>query len=73
MVEHNRNGLLVPPAKPDRLAEACLQILQDPDRAQAMANAGREIVEEKFNIRKQVQHLGDLYQEILTERGRWSH
>ena len=66
MVEHGRNGLLVPLADVERLAEACIQILQHPDQAQAMAQAGREIVETRFNIRKQVQHLEELYQEILT-------
>ncbi len=66
MVEHGRNGLLVPPADPARLAEACLQLLQNPDQAHAMGQTGREIVEQRFNIRKQVQRLGDLYQEILA-------
>jgi len=67
MVEHGRNGLLTPPAEPTRLAQACIQLLQNPGQAQAMAQAGREIVQERFNIRKQVQCLGDLYQEILAE------
>ncbi len=69
MVEHGLNGLLVPPAEPASLAEACIQLLQDPDQAQALARAGRKIVEERFNIQKQVQLLGNLYQEILTESG----
>ncbi|MGB0383525.1 MAG: glycosyltransferase [Ardenticatenaceae bacterium] len=67
MVSHGRNGLLVPPGEPERLAEACIQILQNPDQAQAMARAGRQIVEDRFNIRKQVQQLEQLYQEILRD------
>jgi glycosyltransferase involved in cell wall biosynthesis len=67
MIEHGRNGLLVPPADPASLAAACLQLLQDQAHAQAMACAGREIVEQRFNIHKQVAHLGDLYQELLAK------
>ncbi len=67
MVEHGRNGLLVPPTDPASLAEACLQLLQNPDQAQAMGRAGQEIVERRFNIRRQGQHLGDLYQELLIK------
>jgi glycosyltransferase involved in cell wall biosynthesis len=73
MIEHGRNGLLVPPADPDRLAEACLQLLQDPDRADAMARAGREIVERRFDIHQQGQRLSGLYRKILAERqGSWT-
>jgi glycosyltransferase involved in cell wall biosynthesis len=71
MVEHGRNGLLVPPADPARLVEACLHLLQNPAQAQAMGRAGRQIVEQHFDIRKQVQCLSDLYQETLAKRGKW--
>lgn len=70
MVEHGRNGLLLSPAEPDQLAKACLQLVQNPQQAQAMGAAGRQIVEEKFNITRHVQQLGDIYQEVLLERGR---
>jgi glycosyltransferase involved in cell wall biosynthesis len=70
MVEHGCNGLLVPPADPASLAHACLQVLQNPDQARAMACAGREIVEQRFNIQRQVGRLGDLYQQVLAERER---
>ena len=71
MVEHGRNGLLTPPADPARLVEACLQLLQNPAQAQAMAHAGRQIVEQRFDIRKQAKCLSDLYQETLTKRRKW--
>ncbi len=73
MVEHGRNGLLVPPADSAALADACLQIIQNPDLARQMAAAGYDIVEQRFNISKQAHRLGDLYQEILTERGKGTH
>jgi glycosyltransferase involved in cell wall biosynthesis len=70
MIEHGHNGLLVPPADLARLAEACLYLLQHPDRAHALACAGRQVVEQRFNIREQVQQLSSLYQELLAQRGR---
>jgi glycosyltransferase involved in cell wall biosynthesis len=70
MVEDGRNGLLVAPANPEQLSTACLQLLQHHDQAQAMARAGREIVEQRFNIEVQGQRLGDLYQDILQEQGK---
>lgn len=65
MVEDGRNGILVPPAEPDQLANACLRLMQQPDQAQKMGQAGREIVKNKFNIVKQVQKLSDLYLDLL--------
>lgn len=67
MVEHSHNGLLVPPADPTSLAEACLQLLQNAGEADAMARAGKEIVERRFSIRLQGQRLSDLYQGLLAE------
>ncbi len=68
MVEPGRNGLLVPPADPASLADACLQLLQNTDRARAMGRAGGEIVKQCFNVRQQGQHLAELYQELLTNQ-----
>jgi glycosyltransferase involved in cell wall biosynthesis len=70
MVTDGANGFLVPPADPARLVAACIQLLQHPDQAHAMAQTGRDIVEQRFNIRNQARRLGDLYQEVLAEQKR---
>lgn len=49
VVEDGATGLLVPPARPDDLAGAIRKLLDDPDRARAMGQAGRRRVEEKFS------------------------
>jgi len=41
VVEHGRNGLLVPPGQPLPLAEAVLALLADPERRRALGEAGR--------------------------------
>jgi glycosyltransferase involved in cell wall biosynthesis len=43
LVHHGVNGLLVPPGDPAAMAEAILEILQDPDRARQMGQAGLAI------------------------------
>jgi glycosyltransferase involved in cell wall biosynthesis len=65
MVDDGVNGLLLPPGDPDRLAEACIGLLQNDEDAHQMGEAGWKVVNERFNIRKQVKLLGDLYDEIL--------
>lgn len=71
MVEEGRNGLLVEPGDPGQLAAACLRLLRDRPAAQEMGRAGWEIAAERFNVRRQVQRLGDLYQELLSGNGRY--
>jgi glycosyltransferase involved in cell wall biosynthesis len=66
MVEHGRNGLLVPAADPDALAEACARLLQDRELRKSMGLAGREIVGGRFNVAVQAQRMGDLYEELIT-------
>ncbi|ALA58209.1 glycosyltransferase family 4 protein [Nitrospira moscoviensis] len=44
----NRGVQLVPPDRSDRLAEAILSLLHDPDRCRAMGEGGRRFVEQRF-------------------------
>jgi glycosyltransferase involved in cell wall biosynthesis len=68
MVIPERNGLLVPPADPAPLAEACIRLLRDPAQAQMMGKTGRMIARERFEITVQAQRLGTLYQEVLAHK-----
>lgn len=42
LVEHGRTGLLVPPRSPEAMARAALELLDEGDKAQRLARAGRE-------------------------------
>lgn len=66
MVEDGVNGRLVTPADSQQLANICNEMLQQPDVLLRMGRAGRQIVEEKFNVRVQVQRLQTLYQNLIT-------
>ena len=48
LVDHERTGLLVPPARADLLAGALERLLIDPDLRRAMGRAGRRRVEQDY-------------------------
>ncbi len=70
MISDQKNSLLIPPKDPTALAEACIALLNDPEKRNAMGKIGWEIADERFNILKQVQQLGTVYQELLTFYGK---
>lgn len=68
VVESGRTGRLVPPSRPDLLAQALLDVWRNPMRAAAMGVAGRERVETHFDIAGMVRRYEALYREVLAER-----
>ena len=50
VVEHDRSGLLVPPASPTAMAAAVAALLDDPDRRARLGAAGRQRVHDRFDI-----------------------
>jgi glycosyltransferase involved in cell wall biosynthesis len=67
MVEDGRNGLLVPPEEPRKLANAVISLLNDPERAAVMGKAGAAIAAEKFDIDRQCRQLEACYTELAAE------
>ncbi len=69
VIEHGRSGLLVPARDPRPLAAAIGDVLAAPERARAMGQVGREIVERRFSARSMVRQMEDLYVRLLQARG----
>jgi colanic acid/amylovoran biosynthesis glycosyltransferase len=63
LVEHERTGLLVPQHEPDALAAAIGRLLEDRAGAAALAAAGRERVERRFDLHANVAQLRELLEE----------
>jgi glycosyltransferase involved in cell wall biosynthesis len=59
-VEHGKHGLVVPPGNPEAMATAILELLFNPEQADALGCAGREEVERRLNTREQARVLAEL-------------
>lgn len=66
VVIHGETGLLVPPESPERLCEAVLFLLSDPEVRLAMGRKGRRRAENMFDIRKTAEKTLELYREMCT-------
>lgn len=69
VVRDSETGLLVPPRNPRVLAEAILTLLRDPQRAVAMGEAGRKLVEKHYTTEILSQRTAALYGELLKLKG----
>ncbi len=65
-----RGGILVPPNQPAALAQATLALLEDRDRAKALAAAGRAWVEANLSATDMVRDIGDTYMRALASARR---
>lgn len=59
-------GLVVPPRNPRALAEACLSLLRDPERAQRLGAAARARALELFTVEQNVGAFRDIYLRLLA-------
>jgi glycosyltransferase involved in cell wall biosynthesis len=65
---HERDALLVPPDDPRALADAIVQLLQAPDRAQALGRAARRTVEREANVTVTAAEYLALYDAAVVRR-----
>jgi glycosyltransferase involved in cell wall biosynthesis len=69
IIEADVTGLLVPPERPDRLAEAILTLLNDSDRRLRMGRAGALRAHERFRAERMIAELEQIYLEVLGLTG----
>ncbi len=68
LVTHGENGLLVPPADGDALADAILDLYENPDKRESMGKAGRQMAVE-YGVDAMLRKIDALYQACLATRG----
>ena len=64
-------GILVPPADPAALAHAILTILEQPQRAQGLGQAGYRRVQQHFTWKKAAERTVAVYREAIDDHGRF--
>lgn len=67
-VSEGHTGLLVPPDNPEALAQALLQMLKQPARAQEMGLAGRRVALQRFHPAVVAAKTAALYQELAGRK-----
>lgn len=67
-IEDGVNGLLVPPADPNALANAICHLLAEPEMARRLGRAARESINERFSIDRMVSATEELYLSLLDKR-----
>ena len=65
VVQNTVNGFLVPPKRPNALADAISKLFSSRGKTRKMGSEARRIVKEKFTWKKTVQQLKGVYDEIL--------
>jgi glycosyltransferase involved in cell wall biosynthesis len=68
LVVEGTSGHLVPPHRPEALAERLAGLLRDPERARAMGAAGRKRVEKELTLEEMSRRIGELYETLLAGR-----
>jgi glycosyltransferase involved in cell wall biosynthesis len=67
IVRDEQTGVLVTPSNPSDLANGILQLLRNPERAQALGRSGRKLALEQFTLNRTVDDLSRLYQLLCSE------
>ena len=65
-VRHEETGLLVPPRDPCALAAAICRLLESPDEARRFAQAGRQLMLDRYTIEQTVVAIDALYHDWFT-------
>ena len=68
VVSEGVSGTLIPPGQIAAIADAVIDLLQDPERRARMGQAGRILVEERFNMYGWARRLADIYAEATASQ-----
>ena len=62
LVEHEKNGLLVPPGDEKALAAGIKQLIADPSKAKLMGQHGK-VLSDQFSLKSMLEKLDKIYRE----------
>lgn len=67
ILEDGKTGILIDPARPIELADAIKQLLDDDKKRKIIGQAAQTICREKYDIKRTLDEVEDLYRIILGE------
>ncbi|GAB4114344.1 MAG: glycosyltransferase family 4 protein [Candidatus Caldatribacteriota bacterium] len=67
MIVNDETGILIPPNDPETLAKVILSLINQPGKIKEMGIKARERIKTKFSIKKNVEMIRNLYQELLMK------
>ena len=67
VVTHGQNGLLVPPKKPEALANAVLTLLNDKNLRRKLGKNARQLMVEKYSWDRVITNIGKVYNEAIRD------
>lgn len=70
IIQDGINGILVPSDDADALANSILDLMEDKDKRERLANAGRETAKKKFSIESNIEKTREVYLSVLAGRGK---
>lgn len=68
IINHDHDGLLVPPGDPHALAQGMLRLLRDDQLRREMGRRARASARSKFDIRRRVREVERAYDDILAQK-----
>jgi colanic acid/amylovoran biosynthesis glycosyltransferase len=68
LVTHEETGLLVEERDTEAMGRYIAALARDPERRSAMGRAGRQRVEERFDLKKKIQKLTGVYEDVLSKK-----
>jgi glycosyltransferase involved in cell wall biosynthesis len=72
LVQHEHNGLLVPPGDEKALAASIKQLINDPEKVKLMGQRGRELCHQ-FSIEAMIEKIDALYMELSQTESKNPH
>lgn len=65
LIRHGENGLLVPSDNPQKLADAMIELLENPEKAANLARNARTCIEDRFDADQVAAKYCDLYEKAF--------
>ncbi len=65
IIEHQENGLLIPPQSEDAIVAAIKKLLTSPELCQKMSEKNQENVKRKFDVKGMVKKTEEVYSDVL--------